>query len=408
MRNAIFVVFCLIAYGAIGYFTIDRQIAAIKKERSDAFADSVAIRCVECTPQALKRMKAEFSRKWKVKQPTEFSINVLGYPIPVLIDLPDLELGVDCLCERSKGYAIHPLIQAVPTLATGYHKNSNAVLDQLLAACVNRQLGTLEKEPCSSCASFELLAIENACTRLQLPKVHADVVRRSYDQVFSYKPNDKLSRNALQQSYRPKIAMLPYDLREGARNILDAPQAVTTKSVQRTNETDLGPVDHEIEVFIPNDAWIDIQFADLTSEVRLAHMAKPWRRRYPTRNSCGERYSRCSKIEVVAPLQSDCLVVVKNSRDRIVAHAYVRGGGKGSFDLDNGKYRTFFISGQGWNAAKQVPCSDCSELFGYFNEVSSFTKSDLEQLENTVLTFTLSKVTNGNFSPEGSSLEELI
>ena len=69
--------------------------------------------------------------------------------------------------------------------------------------------------------------------------------------------------------------------------------------------------------------------------------------------------------------------------------------------LNDGAYTTYFITGIGWNAAKRVPCSDCGTLYGYFNTDVQISKSDLESLEEVETTY-------GNFSPDESSLEEVL
>ena len=118
--------------------------------------------------------------------------------------------------------------------------------------------------------------------------------------------------------------------------------------------------------------------------------------------------STCSKIEVSVPSGQDYLIVIKDRNDRTVNHGYVRAGTTGSFDIDNGSYKTYFITGIGWNAAKPVPCKNCGELFGYFNSSVSVTKSDLEYLSGSRLTYTMTRMVNGNFSPQGSNLEEVL
>ena len=189
---------------------------------------------------------------------------------------------------------------------------------------------------------------------------------------------------------------------------MDSPNAISREFVTKTTRTALGKVVHQVREPRANLQYVEDEIAILTSTVRLPQLNQPWRSKYPTRNNCVNEPWTCSEIKVKVPSGQDYLIVIKDRNDRTVNHGYVRAGTTGSFDVDNGSYKTYFIAGIGWNASKPVPCKSCGELYGYFNSSVNVTKSDLEYLSNTVLTFTMTLMHDGNFSPEGSSLEEVL
>ena len=116
-------------------------------------------------------------------------------------------------------------------------------------------------------------------------------------------------------------------------------------------------------------------------------------------------YRECSFIKVIAPFNSNVIVTVKKSGS-VYKHAYIKPGSSYKFTLPNGKYQTFFYYGNGWNPNKKIKSSQCGYLKGGFVSDETFSKSKLEPLYNYTLTYTLQRMTNGNFSPKSSTSTE--
>lgn len=117
----------------------------------------------------------------------------------------------------------------------------------------------------------------------------------------------------------------------------------------------------------------------------------------------GGSNSGSSSIKVNAGPE-DVLVTVKNNRNVIVRHAYVKAFRSFRINVPNGNYQVFFYYGTGWNPKKFMKDTNCGRLVGGFVSNESVSRDpDILQLYNQELQYTLSKQTNGNFSTSGSS-----
>jgi hypothetical protein len=132
---------------------------------------------------------------------------------------------------------------------------------------------------------------------------------------------------------------------------------------------------------------------------RLEHGAKPYSGYYGANPSYGN-----STIKVIAPKESDVVVIIKdvNNGSKVKAHAYLRAGQSYSFYLSNGKYQPFFYYGTGWNPKKKQ-----GEVTGAFVNDETFSKDNPQELEHTILTYTLQMTPRGNFRPKTSSRGEI-
>jgi len=117
----------------------------------------------------------------------------------------------------------------------------------------------------------------------------------------------------------------------------------------------------------------------------------------------GGSNSGSSSIKVNAGPE-DVLVTVKNNRNVVVRHAYIKAFRTFRINVPNGSYQVFFYYGTGWNPKKFMKDTNCGRLVGGFVSNESVSRDpDILQLYNQELQYTLSKQTNGNFSTSGSS-----
>ena len=89
-------------------------------------------------------------------------------------------------------------------------------------------------------------------------------------------------------------------------------------------------------------------------------------------------------------------------------HAYISAGSSYSFEVPDGKYQVFFYYGRKWNSRKKMNSDECSIVNGGFTENESVSKDDPIVLNSQIMTYTLTEVTYGNFSPKSSSLNEAL
>ena len=104
---------------------------------------------------------------------------------------------------------------------------------------------------------------------------------------------------------------------------------------------------------------------------------------------------------------NDDLVMIKNSSDRVIRHAYIRARDRFTLNVPNGNHDVYFYYGTGWNPNKFMKATTCGDLTGGFlsNEVVSKDPSTL-RIYNQVMTYTLTEQVNGNFSTTSSSKYE--
>lgn len=137
----------------------------------------------------------------------------------------------------------------------------------------------------------------------------------------------------------------------------------------------------------------------------IGHGAVPWRNCFGGNASC-EAYG-CSKIEVNASYDSDVMVVIKQG-GRVKKHAYIQAGRSYTFEMPNGYYQPFFYSGRGWYPEKDMDSKLCATLKGGFIYSENWGKDDPQYLNNTILTYTLREMTDGNFSTRPSDESEAL
>ena len=407
MNKKIFIPIGLMLMAAVSYRSAQNQMDAIQVDFRRSFDAAMEERSAGFVESAKNRVKAEKTRLWSaIQEDVEVELSVLGMTLPWTMSLPSLSDGVDCVCQQARGYHRHPLLSAMDEVLKDF--GDAAMLDQLMQLLIDRGLARLEDIRCPACSGFAALEEDMGCQSLVLDVEAYDKVGLAIRDLERSVQSISAAKRALRKEFDGRISLLPRDIRGEARALLDSPNAVSREVVTKTTRTALGKVVHQVREPRANFEYVEDEIAILTSTVRLPQLTQPWRSKYPTRNNCVNKPRTCSEIEVSVPYDQDYLIVIKDRNDRTVNHGYVRAGTTGSFDIDNGSYKTYFITGIGWNAAKPVPCKSCGELFGYFNSSVSVTKSDLEYLSGSRLTYTMTRMVNGNFSPQGSNLEEVL
>lgn len=115
----------------------------------------------------------------------------------------------------------------------------------------------------------------------------------------------------------------------------------------------------------------------------------------------------CSQIKVRTPYNSDVLVTIKKG-EKVVRHAFIKGGTSYTFELPNGTYQPFFYYGKGWNPEKVMKQTDCGTLKGGFITNEDFGKDSPQTLSNNVLEYELILQQSGNFSTRPSNANEAL
>lgn len=122
-------------------------------------------------------------------------------------------------------------------------------------------------------------------------------------------------------------------------------------------------------------------------------------------SSCSEW--GCSQIKIRTPYNSDVLVTIKKG-EKVVRHAFLKGGSSYTFELPNGTYQPFFYYGKGWNPEKGMKQTDCGMLKGGFIANEDFGKDSPQTLSNDILTYELIMQQSGNFSTSPSNASEAL
>jgi len=115
----------------------------------------------------------------------------------------------------------------------------------------------------------------------------------------------------------------------------------------------------------------------------------------------------CSQIKVRTPYNSDVLVTIKKG-EKVVRHAFIKGGSSYTFELPNGTYHPFFYYGKGWNPEKVMKQTDCGMLKGGFIANEDFGKDSPQTLSNNILEYELILQQGGNFSTRPSNANEAL
>lgn len=120
--------------------------------------------------------------------------------------------------------------------------------------------------------------------------------------------------------------------------------------------------------------------------------------------SYGHSVTEESQISVSTSANSNCDVVVIIKREGMIdRNVYIKAGGSFTFNIPNGTYQVFFYGGKGWNPNKVMP----NGLKGGFVANESYSKDSPVSLEYQGLEYELIPQSNGNFSTQQSSANEM-
>lgn len=140
--------------------------------------------------------------------------------------------------------------------------------------------------------------------------------------------------------------------------------------------------------------------------------ATPWENCYGKNASC-ETYPRdgylvgCSEIKVKTSKYSSVVAIVKRY-GKVLKHAYISTGSSYSFEVPNGTYQVYFYYGKDWDRSKEIQSDQCFKIYGGFKKDESVSKDNPITLNDQIMSYTLTQVTNGNFSPKTSNLKEAL
>jgi hypothetical protein len=133
--------------------------------------------------------------------------------------------------------------------------------------------------------------------------------------------------------------------------------------------------------------------------------ATPWENCFGKNASCNN-YG-CSEIKVKSSSGSAVMAIVKKY-NKVIKHAYISSNSTYTFQLPNGTYQVFFYYGKNWKRNKKMNSDECYNIYGGFSENEYVSKDDPITLNNQIMTYTLTQVTYGNFSPKSSNLSEAL
>lgn len=140
--------------------------------------------------------------------------------------------------------------------------------------------------------------------------------------------------------------------------------------------------------------------------------ATPWENCFGINASC-KSYPKdgylvgCSEIKVSTSSSSPVVAIVKRY-GKVLKHAYISAGSRYSFEVPDGTYQVFFYYGRKWNSRKKMKSDECYSIYGGFTENESVSKDNPITLNGHIMSYTLTSVSNGNFSPKSSSLNEAL
>lgn len=140
--------------------------------------------------------------------------------------------------------------------------------------------------------------------------------------------------------------------------------------------------------------------------------ATPWENCFGINASC-KTYPKdgylvgCSEIKVSTSSSSPVMAIVKKY-GKVLKHAYISAGSSYSFDVPDGTYQVFFYYGKNWDSRKKMNSDECYSIYGGFTENESVSKDNPITVNSQIMTYTLTEVTYGNFSPKSSSLNEAL
>ena len=157
--------------------------------------------------------------------------------------------------------------------------------------------------------------------------------------------------------------------------------------------------EESIEDLTPLKGYVNEIYAAYYSENSLYTGATPYKYCYGSNNNA---YPSQVKIKSGA---SDVVVTIKR-KGKVYRHAYIKANSNYTFKVADGSYNVYFYYGKGWNPKKFMKNTNCGRLVGGFVSKVSVGKDMFLQLNNQYMTYTLTSVSNGNFSPQTSSIDE--
>ena len=157
--------------------------------------------------------------------------------------------------------------------------------------------------------------------------------------------------------------------------------------------------EESIEDLTPLKGYVNEIYAAYYSENSLYTGATPYKYCYGSNNNA---YPSQVKIKSGA---SDVVVTIKR-KGKVYRHAYIKANSNYTFKVADGSYNVYFYYGKGWNPKKFMKNTNCGRLVGGFVSKVSVGKDMFLQLSSQYMTYTLTSVSNGNFSPQTSSINE--
>lgn len=213
----------------------------------------------------------------------------------------------------------------------------------------------------------------------------------------------------LENDYQERIQELKDGLSQKEKNLLD--QQLENNPALKDGYRDfqfesasLGNFEYTIPSKVIDEKILedamDIVYNELYRNNSLANGSMPYAYCYG-RNNFGN-----SSVRVNAG-NGDVLVMIKNTSDRVIRHAYIKANRGFTLHVPNGTYSVHFYHGTGWNPKKKMKDAYCGPIIGGFIYFESLSK-DPERLylHNQSMSYTLRTVSGGNFSTVPSSVTE--
>ena len=133
--------------------------------------------------------------------------------------------------------------------------------------------------------------------------------------------------------------------------------------------------------------------------------ATPWNNCFGKNASC--EYVGCSDIKVNTSTSSPVIVIVKRY-GKVLKHAYITANSSYTFQVPDGTYQVFFYYGKNWDRFKKMNSDECYSITGGFTSNESVSKDNPITIRGQIMTYTLTAVNYGNFSPKSSNLNEAL
>jgi len=208
---------------------------------------------------------------------------------------------------------------------------------------------------------------------------------------------------SLKEKLKKKIAEKPLITSENKKfNYLGSAGGIGEITyIFKNSEYDLKPrVDFFGNPITPSlSGYVNEIYAAYYSENSLYTGATPYKYCYGSNNNA---YPSQVKIKSGA---SDVVVTIKR-KGKVYRHAYIKANSNYTFKVADGSYNVYFYYGKGWNPKKFMKNTNCGRLVGGFVSKVSVGKDMFLQLSSQYMTYTLTSVSNGNFSPQTSSINE--